>query len=79
MSAFQSNADRIRIAARAARAVKRGMKILGPFLSSASENGFQSGYLKGLTDAYISLHGEEPPASTLAQWREVGRRKASGG
>lgn len=79
MSQNHFNAVGIREAAKAARAAKRNMAILSPFMSGTYQNGFQSGYLKGLTDAYIELHGEEPPTSILVQWKEVAGRKASGG
>jgi hypothetical protein len=54
------------------------MNALVPFLSGAYRNGFESGYITGLIDAYVEERGQKPPADVLAQWKERAARKASG-
>jgi hypothetical protein len=66
-------------AAKAARALRRDMNALVPFLSGAHRNGFESGYITGLINAYVEERGQRPPTDVLAQWKERAARKARDG
>jgi hypothetical protein len=63
MRANNTTVGPIREAAKAARALRRDMNALVPFLSGAYRNGFESGYITGLTPTWKNGVRNRPPMS----------------